>query len=97
MKTQTNQTYIDFTWAEDEDFPGRAWGDTANTVYVNGHPVHILAYQVEEDVTGLQSAVWPSWVDEVEHLQDIAGGALNAYSLPGLSGEWIIAITSHGT
>jgi len=92
-----------FKWAEDSFYPGRATpvppiDRPDETFSVNGLPMHIEAYRVEADATGMQVA-WtdpeeghPQFQDEVNALQTLCDSSLQTTTLPGLEGDWVIAV-----
>jgi hypothetical protein len=80
----------------DEYRGGRAWLSFNLSHTMAGHPVHIYALRVKDDEKGYQIAYASGFSDEVEALQKISDGRLNAMPLPGLEGDWIILAMSYG-
>lgn len=87
------------TWQLDEDNHGRAW--PTRPITINGHSVHVYALRVNNTDDGQYA--WTDdadgvalHADELDNLQQWADGQLEAFSLPGLEGEWIIAAHSFG-
>lgn len=88
-----NTVNIPVVW---EDMVGdRAELFSAQKIYINGHPIHLCAYRVDES-GGIQRSATKRCRLNVERLQDINGGALDSFKIDGFGDRWIIGATGHG-
>lgn len=97
--TSSQDISLSLPWVKDDDpayGPGRAWASQEQWLTINDLFMHAVAYRVT-DIGGVQMAHLAVFQEEVERIQDSAGGRLTTVKLFGPDGgDWVIEITPHG-